>query len=470
MKKALIFLICTCALLSVQSQPMPDSIQQKYNAAKSFHDKGQIITNYVFSLKGTSLEQLKILLPQLSYFTNKKDDAGIGYTKLYIGISFVKMSDYSEALKYGIDALKIFEEVQDSFALLKTYAEISISYLRSQNIDESLKEWKKALPIARIYDTHYYSLYLSGIADCFNSMEQPDSAMPYAQEALKIAYQRKDSLDISDRLSEMGDTYLKMKQNEIARVFYRQSISFTQKTNSFVSKYEAALAYNLKSISQTFFNESQYDSALAYARQALAYDYSDFLIVAENSYELIYKTFDKENKTDSSNKYFRLGAEIKDSLFSDEKSRNIQSQKFKEQLRRQEIETQKEALALQHKENIENALIALGIVSFTILFLLLSRSFITNVRLIKFLGILALLLVFEFINILAHSYLEQLTNNSQVLTLLLLVGIAALLIPLHHRMEKWTITKVVEKNKKVRLADAKKTIEKLEVKVEKPIE
>ena len=120
---------------------------------------------------------------------------------------------------------------------------------------------------------------------------------------------------------------------------------------------------------------------------------------------------------------------------------------------------------MQHHENIENALIALGIVSFTILFLLLSRSFITNIRFIKFLGILALLLVFEFINILAHSYLEALTNNSQVLTLLLLVGIAALLIPLHHRLEKWTITKVVEKNKAVRLADAKKTMEKLEAKV-----
>ena len=101
------------------------------------------------------------------------------------------------------------------------------------------------------------------------------------------------------------------------------------------------------------------------------------------------------------------------------------------------------------------------------LFLLLSRSFITNIRLIKFLGILALLLVFEFINILAHSYLEALTNNSQLLILLLLVAIAALLIPLHNRMEKWTITKVVEKNKAVRLSAAKKTIEKLESKVER---
>jgi hypothetical protein len=71
-------------------------------------------------------------------------------------------------------------------------------------------------------------------------------------------------------------------------------------------------------------------------------------------------------------------------------------------------------------------------------------------------------MVFEFINLLVHAYLEELTNHAQVLVLLMLVGIAALLIPLHHRLEKWAIVKLIEKNKRVRLAAAKLTIEKLE--------
>jgi hypothetical protein len=43
-----------------------------------------------------------------------------------------------------------------------------------------------------------------------------------------------------------------------------------------------------------------------------------------------------------------------------------------------------------------------------------------------------------------------------------LVCIAALLVPLHHKIEKWATARLVEKNKKIRLAAAKKTIEKLE--------
>ena len=72
-----------------------------------------------------------------------------------------------------------------------------------------------------------------------------------------------------------------------------------------------------------------------------------------------------------------------------------------------------------------------------------------------------MLLVFEFLNLLLHPFLERITHHSPVLMLLVLVCIAALLVPLHHRLEKLATTKLVEKNKEIRLANAKKTIEKL---------
>ena len=46
--------------------------------------------------------------------------------------------------------------------------------------------------------------------------------------------------------------------------------------------------------------------------------------------------------------------------------------------------------------------------------------------------------------------------------LLIMVCIASLLVPAHHRLEKWVTQALVEKNKKIRLAAAKKTIARLE--------
>ena len=118
----------------------------------------------------------------------------------------------------------------------------------------------------------------------------------------------------------------------------------------------------------------------------------------------------------------------------------------------------------QRHQNIQFAFIAFAIISFIILFLLFSRSVVANEKWISFFGILGLLIVFEFINLLIHPWLVTFTHESPVLMLLALVAIASLLIPFHHKMEDWIKEKMVEKNKAIRLAAAKKTIENLEMK------
>jgi hypothetical protein len=60
-----------------------------------------------------------------------------------------------------------------------------------------------------------------------------------------------------------------------------------------------------------------------------------------------------------------------------------------------------------------------------------------------------------------HPFLEKITHHSPILMLLALVCIAGLLIPLHHKLQKWATEKLIEKNVRIRLASAKKTIRKL---------
>ena len=105
----------------------------------------------------------------------------------------------------------------------------------------------------------------------------------------------------------------------------------------------------------------------------------------------------------------------------------------------------------------------MGIFALLTLYLILSRSFITNIKTIEHAGVIGLLIVFEFLNLLLHPFLERITHHSPILMLLCLVAIAALLVPLHHRLEKWALSTLIAKNKAIRLAAAKKTIEELEV-------
>ncbi len=247
------------------------------------------------------------------------------------------------------------------------------------------------------------------------------------------------------------------KEYDIALPFLRQSILYAR-----ISNQKYGLAYGLTSLSQCFFETNKFDSSLTYARQALFYAYPNYKSIVLKSYELLYKSFEKLNNYDSLNKYFRLATTVKDSIYSLEKTRYLHSVNFQEQIRQQEIESANIKVEHARLQNIQYALIGFGIIVFLILFLLLSRSFITNVTVIKYLGIIALLIVFEFLNLLLHPFLERITHHSPILMLLALVCIAAVLVPAHHTLEQWTTRKLVEKNKEIRLAAAKRTIQKLE--------
>ena len=153
--------------------------------------------------------------------------------------------------------------------------------------------------------------------------------------------------------------------------------------------------------------------------------------------------------------------ELNDSINNSNKLIEVQRAKFEEELRQHDIEVEKNKQLEARKHDIQLAITAIAILSTIILFLLLSRSILISHKVVEYLNVLVLLVVFEFINLLIHPFLEKITHHSPILMLLGLVGIAALIIPLHHRLEHWTTKKLVEKNKAIRLTKAKKTIEEL---------
>ena len=168
--------------------------------------------------------------------------------------------------------------------------------------------------------------------------------------------------------------------------------------------------------------------------------------------------------------YFKIIQVASDSLNSLQQMTEIQNMSFNETVRQNQIAEKEKREAEERKQNIQYAAIFLGIIIFIILFLLLSRTIIVRERLISFLVILNLLVVFEFINLLIHPWLASFTHESPVWMLLALVIIASLLIPLHHRLEHWIKEKMVEKNKSIRLANAKKTIQQLGGKLDEKLE
>ncbi len=60
-------------------------------------------------------------------------------------------------------------------------------------------------------------------------------------------------------------------------------------------------------------------------------------------------------------------------------------------------------------------------------------------------GVLGLLLLFEFISMFMHPYIAHFTHETPVLILLISVGIASVLAPVHHKLEHWWKQKLTHK-------------------------
>ncbi|GAC1385750.1 MAG: hypothetical protein NVSMB45_14850 [Ginsengibacter sp.] len=258
----------------------------------------------------------------------------------------------------------------------------------------------------------------------------------------------------------MGETYSATGQMKLALEYYRQSIPYIKlaEVNS-----DWNLSGTFLDMAKLFENERQIDSALFYAN--IAFDIGSGSKSADrvrDASSFLSSFYENRRNADSALFYIKIAKSINDSLFSMEKINRFESLDFDEKLRQMEITAAELKVKEERKHNLQYAAIALGLITFIILFLLLSRSIIVKTKFIEFFGVLGLLAVFEFINLFIHPYLSHATNDSPVLMLVVLIAIGALLIPLHHKLEKWITKIMVEKNKKIRLEAAKKTIQQLE--------
>ena len=65
--------------------------------------------------------------------------------------------------------------------------------------------------------------------------------------------------------------------------------------------------------------------------------------------------------------------------------------------------------------------------------------------------------LFEFITVFIHPYLEKVTNHTPIYILLISVGVALLLAPLDHRLTDWVKVKLAKKRRKSQSRKASST-------------
>ena len=384
-------------------------------------------TAIFFALRGITLSK------KIDYLKGQAINLNVEGTALYNG------RDYPAAMKIIVKALKLAEQIHNNeeiVASLLAFGDIADAQGdEEQSINYTMQT--KTISVT-MHDGKMIERANINLGDSYEKLNKLDSARYYTEQSYEQALKLKDFYIMGEACNNLGNIYSKMNDIDIALAYYRKGIPLLVKANLVQGVAESAIG-----IAKLFKRMNQNDSCLYYARLSMVTaergDLKSYILGAS---KFLNDYFDGKGQIDSAYHYQKIAVQTNENLFSQEKTKEVQNQVFEENQREQEMAEQKVAAEEQSRKNLQLAAIAVFIPSFFLFVLLLSRRK-AKPRAVGFLVILALLMFFEFITLLLHPYIEKFTNDTPAYSLLILVAIAALIVPLHHKAEHWIKSKLL---------------------------
>lgn len=315
------------SLKRLLSQPMPDTARVLLLDQLSYHlmySKPLVAMQY--AQEGLELAE-KIKFPK-----------GRVRNMNRVGSILRITSNYGKALELLFDALKLAESINDEEGKAKTLNNIGILYLEQKDSKKAIEYFLMTKSIAeKINDQNLVQISMVNIGTNYALLNRLDSAQWYVQTAYQSALRQKSST-VNVLLISLGNVHYRMGSYPLSLKYYRLSLPYLKAVE------------NNRLLSQTYFEMAQVfkamnrlDSCFYYAQKALdlgrEVNNVKYVFEASSLLSALYETKDKGRSYD----YFKLAAAAKDSMFNQEKVKQVQNLSFKEKLLRQElIATQKE--------------------------------------------------------------------------------------------------------------------------------
>jgi tetratricopeptide (TPR) repeat protein len=355
-----------------------------------------------------------------------------------MGNIFSLTGDYPKSLEYYLEALKRFEKLHNREGMSKVYGNIGIIYGEQGDNDKAIPYFRKSRSNSLSGNTLARSLL--DLGDSYEKLNQLDSARIYTNQAYEMALRINYIPLIGIALNNLGNIHSKMKQDRVALEYYHLSLPVSIKNEDIDVICETTMG-----MAEIFKRAGRQDSAFYYARfsQAAA-NKAGFLKRLLNASSFISDYYKGLNRLDSAYRYQQITIAAKDSLFSQQKVKAFQNLAFQEQIRQQEIAEASRKAAEERSANIQ--MLGIGtFITFFFGFLFVFGRKKSNQKVVQFLGLMGLLLLFEFISLFMHPYIAAWTHHIPVLMLLVLAGIASVLVPLHHRLQELVRERLAKK-------------------------
>jgi tetratricopeptide (TPR) repeat protein len=354
---------------------------------------------------------------------------------------YTSIEDYDKAIDYQYKSLNYSKKnnnVDDMFGMLFS---IGGNYIAAKKYDAAKNVYTEEIRLAdslKIPD--YKTQGLIGIVNTYLSGPEKNKAVQYLKEnpAIKEMFSR---LNLGYQLDYgMGQVFREIKQYDSAKYYFEKSLPVYEKMSS-----TFALPGFYQQYAQFLYESGNYNKAITFLNKGVIINDSLENNTANKDF---YKALDScyQKMGDFKNAFYYNGLYEKAKAEADEKSKakdilaiEIDTEnKRKERLEKEEVEITRVRHNWQY----------MGIVvSILTLFILLATFGIFNVSLkwVRALGFISFIFLFEFIILLADTWIHNFTHGEPWKVLTIKVVLIAMLLPLHHYLEHRVIAYITHK-------------------------
>jgi tetratricopeptide (TPR) repeat protein len=210
---------------------------------------------------GNRAISLAYLDSALTLFRKGGNKEGEGSVLNYIGINYQELGNYQKAIDYCLQAFEIRKEINDHLGVVYSLLNVANMYLDVGQLQTALNFYNQGVTYAEEHDIDPPDYLLSQIGKSYLKMKQYDKAEAYLVRTINGKPRQ-----ITDHFSA-GELYAETGRLDSAIRMFQISLAYSPEGN-YNNK-----AWSMIGLSKVFLKKADYGLAMSYAKKA--YDLAD---------------------------------------------------------------------------------------------------------------------------------------------------------------------------------------------------
>ena len=318
-------------------------LSQKIKYAKGITDAYNSLGLYYATLKSDYPKAISYFKKLLGEYEKKGDKAEISRILSNIGAVYQMQGDYTSSLDYFLKALRYCRQMDQCEQLSTILVNISSNYRFQEDYKKALDYNQQAIKAAKekiakdttniSYKKSYaYSLLTLGVI--YHKQKEYDKALKSFFESYQINEKTENKYELANLCNNIGNVYADMSDYKKALHYYQLSLDYRKSLGENIGT-----ARSLTGMAEIYFKNNDYHKSIAFAKRGytIAQAKRSKELIKYSS-EILYKNYKARHRPDSALFFYEMYSLHKDSLFSDEKSKEIGRLESRFELEKKETE------------------------------------------------------------------------------------------------------------------------------------